>query len=53
MAKELDNPRKRLINIQNTDIECFTQSGVRYLNPADRNSTMITKADKHFEFHWH
>ena len=44
LPKELDNPRKGLINIQNTDDnECC-----RYLNPADRNPTKITKADQEF-----
>ena len=38
LPKELDHPRKGLINIQNTDDnECFKWSIVRYLNPADRN----------------
>ena len=49
LPKELDHPRKRLINIQNIDDnECFKWSFVRYLNPADRNLARITKADKEF-----
>ena len=35
LSKELDYPKKRLINIQNIDDnECFKWSLVRYLNPA-------------------
>ena len=49
LPKELDHPRKGLINIQNTDDnECFKWCLVRYLNPADRNPARITKADKDF-----
>ena len=47
--KELDHPRKGLINIQNIDPnECFNWSIVRYLNPADHNSIRITKDVKDF-----
>ena len=47
--KELDHPRKGLINIQNIDPnECFNWSIDRYLNPADHNSIRITKAVKDF-----
>ena len=49
LPKELDHPRKGLINIQNTDDnECFKWCLVRYLNPADRNPARITKANKDF-----
>ena len=49
LPKELDHPRKGLINIQNTDDnECFKWFLVRYLNPADHNPRRITKADKDF-----
>ena len=49
LPKELDHPRKGLINIQKTDYnECSIQCLVRYLNPADYNPRRITKADKHF-----
>ena len=49
LPKELDHPRKGLINIQNTDDnECFKWCLVRYLNPADHRPARITKADKHF-----
>ena len=42
LPKELDHPRKELINIQNADDnECFTCCLVRYLNPADHNPARI------------
>ena len=38
LPKELDHPRKRLINIQNTDDnECFKWFLIRYLNTVYRN----------------
>ena len=50
LSKELDHPRKGLINIQNIDDnECFKCCLVRYLNPADRNPARMTKADKNFD----
>ena len=49
LPKELDHPRKGLINIQNIDDnECFKWSIVRYLHPADRNPARITKAHQEF-----
>ena len=49
LIKELDYPRKGLVNIQTTnDNECFKWCFVRYLNPADRNPVIIRKADKNF-----
>ena len=49
LPKELDHPRKSLINVQNTDDnECFKWCFVRYLNPADHNPRRITKADQDF-----
>ena len=49
LSKELDNPRKVLINIQNiVDNECFKWCLVRYLNPADHHPARTTKADKDF-----
>ena len=49
LPKELDHPRKGLINIQNTDDnECFKWCLIRYLNPADHQSARITKVDKDF-----
>ena len=49
LPKELDHPRKALINIQNIDDnKCFKWCLVWYLNPADDNRRSITKADKNF-----
>ena len=49
LLKELDHPRKELINIQNIDDnECFKWSIVRYLNPANHHPARITRADKDF-----
>ena len=49
MPKELDHPRKGLINIQNIhDNECFKCSIVRYLNSANHHPARITKADEDF-----
>ena len=49
LLKELDHPRKGLINIQNIDDnECFKWSIVKYLNHANRHSAWITNADKDF-----
>ena len=47
LLKELDHPRRGLINIRNfDDNECFKWSLIRYVNPADRNPARIAKADK-------
>ena len=49
LPKELDHPRKGLINIQNIDEkECFKWSIVRYLNPANHHPARITKTYKDF-----
>ena len=49
LRKELDHPRRWLINIQNIDDDkCFKWCLVRYLNPAIHQSTRITKADQDF-----
>ena len=46
LSKELDHPKKGLINIQNIDDnECFNWCIVRYLHPADHNPSRIIKAD--------
>ena len=43
LAKELNHPRKRLINIKNIgDTECLKWYLVRYLNPADVKPARIT-----------
>ena len=47
LAKELDHPRKGLVNLQNVDDnECFKQCLVKCLNPAHHRRARITKADK-------
>ena len=49
LPKELDHPKKNLINIQNSDDnEFFKSSLVRYLKPVDDDPARITKADKDF-----
>ena len=49
LPKELNHPRRGLINIQNIDDnECFKWSRVRYLNPVHHHPTRITKADRDF-----
>ena len=49
LLKELDHPRKTLINIQNIDdSECFIWCLVRHLNPSDHKPRRITKAGKDF-----
>ena len=50
LAKELNQPRKSLINIQSVyDHECFKWCLVRYLHPTDHNPRRITKANKDFK----
>ena len=50
LPKELDCPRKGLINIQNIDDnERFKWCLVRYLNSADHNPRRISKSNKKFE----
>ena len=47
LPKELNHPRKGLIDIQNmNDNECFKWCIVRYLHPADHHSTRIRKIDE-------
>ena len=49
LPKELDNPIKGLINIQNTDEnESCKWCLVRYVNSADHNPRTIKKANKDF-----
>ena len=49
LPRQLDHPRRGLINIQNTDDkECFKWCLIRYLNPADHNPRRIVKGDKNF-----
>ena len=47
LPKDLDHPRKILINIQCIyDNECFKLCLIRYLNPSDCKQVRITRADK-------
>ena len=49
LPKQLDHPRKGLINVQNIDDnKCFRWCLVRCLNPADYNPRRIRKAHKKF-----
>ena len=49
LPKELDHPRKGLINIRNiNDNESFKWSLIRYMNPADHDPARIIEADKEF-----
>ena len=44
VPKELNHPRKGLINVQNIDAnECFKWCIVRYLHPPDHNVKRITR----------
>ena len=49
LPKELDHPRKGLINIHNIDdSECFKWCLVRYLNSGEHSPRRIRKSDKNF-----
>ena len=49
LLTQLDHQRKVLVIIQNIGgNECFKWCLFRYLHPADRNPSRITKADKDF-----
>ena len=49
LPKELDHPKKGLINIQNTDEdECFKWCLVRHRNLASHHPARITKTDNEF-----
>ena len=49
LPKELNHPRKGLINVKNIyDNECFKQIIVRYLHLANNNVKRIKKSDKNF-----
>ena len=49
LPKELDHPKKGMINVQNTDDnEGFKWCLVRYFNSEDHNPRRITKVDKNF-----
>ena len=45
LTKELNNPLKKLINMQNLENdECFRLCLIRYLNPVSKHSLRISKA---------
>ena len=46
LPKELNNPKKGLINIRNNDNKCFLWCHVRHLNPVNDHLTRIKKKDK-------
>ena len=49
LPKEIDHPRKSLINYENVDDnECFKWFLVRCLNPEDDNPRRVTKVDRDF-----
>ena len=45
LPKELNNPKKGLINLRNRDNRCFLWCHVRHLNPVNEHSTRIKKKD--------
>ena len=46
MPDELKNSMKGLINIKKDDNKCFLWCDIRHLNPLNKNTQRITKADK-------
>lgn len=49
LTKELNNPMKKLINMQNLENnECFRWCLIRYLNPVGKNPLRISKAHKNY-----
>ena len=48
LPHELRNSSKSLINIKNSDNECFRWCHIRYLNPQDKDPQRIKKSDKAF-----
>ena len=48
LPKELQNSKKGLINLKNTDNERFRWCHVRYLNPIIVHPERITKKDREF-----
>ena len=46
LPEELRNSRKGLINIKNTDNECFRWCHIRHLNPLKNHNERITARDK-------
>ena len=48
LPHELRNSSKSLINIKNSDNECFRWCHIRHLNPQDKDPQRIKKSDKAF-----
>ena len=48
LPHELRNSSQSLINIKNSDNECFRWCHIQHLNPQDRNPQRIKKSDKAF-----
>ena len=48
LPTELRNSSKSLINIKNSDNECFRWCHIRHLNPQDKDPQRIKKSDKAF-----
>ena len=48
LPHELRNSSQSLINIKNSDNECFRWCHIRHLNPQDRNPQRIKQSDKAF-----
>ena len=46
LPEELRNSRKGIINLKNTDNECFRWCHIRHLHPLQRNPQRITARDK-------
>ena len=46
LHKELNNPMKGLINIENKDLKCFMWCRIRIINPQNKNAARINKQDK-------
>ena len=49
LPKELNHPKKGVINIQSVDDhECFKLCLVKYLHPANHHAVLISKVDRLF-----
>ena len=46
LPPELQHPRKRLINMENENDECFRWCHIRHLNPQERNPQRIKSSDR-------
>ena len=46
LHKELNNPMKGLVNIENKDLKCFMWCHIRLINPQNKNAERTNKQDK-------